>query len=70
VNVVSPGWVDTPIWAQLAMDKQAAFTDMAGRLPARRIGTPQDIAQAFTSLMTNTFITGTVLHADGGHRLT
>ena len=70
VNVISPGWVDTPIWEQLAMDKQAAFTDLAARLPARRIGTPQDIAQAFTSVMANTFMTGTVLHVDGGHRLT
>jgi NAD(P)-dependent dehydrogenase (short-subunit alcohol dehydrogenase family) len=70
VNVVSPGWVDTPIWEQLAMDKEAAFTDLAGRLPARRIGTPEDIAQAFTSVMNNGFITGTVLHVDGGHRLT
>ncbi|WP_067635659.1 SDR family oxidoreductase [Actinomadura latina] len=69
VNVISPGWVDTPIWEQLAMDKHAAFTDLAARLPARRIGTPQDIAQAFTSVMNNGFITGTVLHVDGGHRL-
>lgn len=70
VNVVSPGWVDTPIWEQLGMDKRAAFADLAGRLPARRIGTPDDIAQAFLSVMNNGFITGTVLHVDGGHRLT
>jgi len=70
VNVISPGWVDTPIWDQIGMDKQAAFADLAERLPARRIGTPDDIAQAFTSLMRNRFITGTVLHVDGGHRLT
>ncbi|BDM74331.1 short chain dehydrogenase (plasmid) [Streptomyces nigrescens] len=70
VNVISPGWVDTPVWDQLAMDKQAAFAELAGRLPARRIGTPDDIAQAFVSVMRNGFITGTVLHVDGGHRLT
>ncbi|MBG0818015.1 SDR family oxidoreductase [Planomonospora sp. ID82291] len=70
VNVVSPGWVDTPIWDQLGMDKQAAFAELAGRLPVRRIGTPDDIAQAFVSVMRNGFITGTVLHVDGGHRLT
>ncbi|GGL51804.1 SDR family oxidoreductase [Planomonospora parontospora] len=70
VNVVSPGWVDTPVWDQLGMDKQAAFAELAGRLPARRIGTPDDIAQAFVSVMRNGFITGTVLHVDGGHRLT
>jgi NAD(P)-dependent dehydrogenase (short-subunit alcohol dehydrogenase family) len=70
VNVISPGWVDTPIWDQVGMDKQAAFADLAERLPARRIGTPDDIAQAFMSVICNRFITGTVLHVDGGHRLT
>lgn len=69
VNVVSPGWVDTPIWDQLGMDRRAAFAEQAARLPARRIGTPDDIAQAFLSLMRNGFITGTVLHVDGGHRI-
>ncbi|WP_055525170.1 SDR family oxidoreductase [Streptomyces graminilatus] len=70
VNVISPGWVDTPIWDQLGMDKQAAFAALAARLPARRVGTPDDIAQAFLSVMRNGFITGTVLHVDGGHRIT
>jgi NAD(P)-dependent dehydrogenase (short-subunit alcohol dehydrogenase family) len=70
VNVISPGWVDTPIWDHIGMDKQVAFADLAERLPARRIGTPDDIAQAFMSVMSNGFITGTVLHVDGGHRLT
>jgi NAD(P)-dependent dehydrogenase (short-subunit alcohol dehydrogenase family) len=70
VNVISPGWVDTPIWNQLGIDKQAAFAELAARLPARRVGTPDDIAQAFSSVMHNGFITGTVLHVDGGHRIT
>lgn len=70
VNVISPGWVDTPIWNQLGMDKQAAFSRLAEQLPARRVGTPDDIAQAFSSVMHNGFITGTVLHVDGGHRIT
>ena len=70
VNVISPGWVDTPIWDQLGMDKKAAFAELAERLPARRIGNPDDIAQAFMSVIRNGFITGTVLHVDGGHRLT
>jgi NAD(P)-dependent dehydrogenase (short-subunit alcohol dehydrogenase family) len=69
VNVVSPGWVDTPIWDQLGVDKQAAFAAMAGRLPARRVGTVDDIADAFMSVIRNGFITATVLHVDGGHRL-
>lgn len=70
MNVISPGWVDTPIWDQVGIDKRAAFADLTARLPARRIGDPEDIAQAFLSVMRNGFITGAVLHVDGGHRLT
>jgi len=70
VNVVSPGWVDTPIWAQVAGDATAeTLAAMAARLPVGRIGRTQDIADAIIALLRNGFITGTVLHADGGHRL-
>lgn len=70
VNVVSPGWVDTPIWETIAGDdKTERLAAMAERLPVGRIGQPTDIAQAFVALMNNGFITGTLLHVDGGHRL-
>ncbi|WP_327429304.1 SDR family oxidoreductase [Streptomyces sp. NBC_01236] len=70
VNALSPGWVDTPIWDTIAGDgKQARLDAMAQRLPVGRIGTPHDIAEALLALMHNRFITATVLHADGGHRL-
>lgn len=70
VNAVSPGWVDTPIWQHVAGDAKAATLDaMAARLPVGRIGQPQDIADAIRFLMRNGFVTGTVLHAEGGHRL-
>jgi NAD(P)-dependent dehydrogenase (short-subunit alcohol dehydrogenase family) len=69
VNVISPGWVDTPIWEQLGVDRRVAFAELAGRLPVRRVGTADDVAQAFMSVIGNGFISGTVLHVDGGHRL-
>jgi NAD(P)-dependent dehydrogenase (short-subunit alcohol dehydrogenase family) len=70
VNVVSPGWVDTPIWDDLAGPaKHDRLAAMAARLPAGRIGRPEDIAQAFRALIGNEFITGTTLHVEGGHRL-
>jgi NAD(P)-dependent dehydrogenase (short-subunit alcohol dehydrogenase family) len=70
VNVVSPGWVDTPVWDVLAgPDKSAMFADLAKRLPAGRVGTADDIAEAFLSVMVNGFLTGTVIHVDGGQRL-
>jgi NAD(P)-dependent dehydrogenase (short-subunit alcohol dehydrogenase family) len=70
VNVVSPGWVDTPIWELVAGDAKAATLEaMAKRLPVGRIGQPDDIADAIRFLMRNGFVTGTVLHVEGGHRL-
>ncbi len=70
VNAVSPGWVDTPIWNLFAADtKDERLSAMAARLPVGRIGLPDDIADAFRAVMTNRFMTGTVLHVEGGHRL-
>ena len=37
-------------------------------LPVKRVGTTQDVAGAVVLLMTNGFITGEVLHIDGGGR--
>jgi NAD(P)-dependent dehydrogenase (short-subunit alcohol dehydrogenase family) len=70
VNVVSPGWVDTPIWKFVAGDrKDNTLNAMAQRLPLGRVGQPDDIAHAIEFLMNNPFTTGTTLHVEGGHRL-
>lgn len=70
VNAVSPGWVDTPIWASVAGDaKDTTLQAMAERLPVGRVGEPADIADAIAFLIGNRFTTGTVLHVEGGHRL-
>lgn len=71
VNAVSPGWVDTPVWDQLATPdvKNARMADLAARLPARRLGRPEDIANAVAFLTADNFVTGTVLHAEGAQVL-
>lgn len=70
VNVVSPGWVDTPVWEAVAGSrKDAVLASMAERLPAGRVGRPTDLASAYTFLMQSEYTTGSVLHVDGGHRL-
>lgn len=70
VNAVSPGWVVTGAWDNLTWDDKAErLRAMAERLPAGRLGTTEDIAAAVLSLIGNSFITGTILHVDGGHRL-
>ncbi|CDX40169.1 Short-chain dehydrogenase/reductase SDR [Mesorhizobium sp. SOD10] len=70
VNAVSPGWVDTPIWEFVAGDRKAeTLAAMAERLPAGRVGRPEDIADAIRFLIGNGFTTGETLHVEGGHRL-
>ena len=71
VNAISPGWVDTPVWDGMMAqeEKQQRFEAMKEKLPVKRIGKPQDIAAALLLILKNSFITGTVLDVDGGHRL-
>jgi NAD(P)-dependent dehydrogenase (short-subunit alcohol dehydrogenase family) len=72
VNVVSPGWVDTPMWDEFGLPsggKTALWEEMASRLPAGRIATPADTALAYIYLMESELTTGTVLKIDGGHAL-
>jgi NAD(P)-dependent dehydrogenase (short-subunit alcohol dehydrogenase family) len=44
-------------------------TPVIKKNPTRRVGQPNDLADAVLFLMQNGFTTGTVLHVDGGHRL-
>jgi NAD(P)-dependent dehydrogenase (short-subunit alcohol dehydrogenase family) len=70
VNAVSPGVIDTPTWAAMPDDqREALFSRLAGALPVGRVGSPEDVADGIWHLLTNGFVTGTVLHVDGGHRL-
>jgi NAD(P)-dependent dehydrogenase (short-subunit alcohol dehydrogenase family) len=70
VNAVSPGWVDTPMWDEIAGSaKQEIWAQIVPRLPASRIGTVADIAKAYVFLLESEFTTGTVLQVDGGHAL-
>ncbi|PRH85538.1 short chain dehydrogenase [Labrys okinawensis] len=70
VNIVSPGWVDTPMWDEIVgAAKSDFFAGMAGRLPAGRIAAPADIAPAYLYLMSSAFTTGETIHIDGGHGL-
>ncbi|WP_072489609.1 SDR family oxidoreductase (plasmid) [Streptomyces atratus] len=69
VNAVSPGIVDTGSWDGLGADKEAFLRGVAERNPARRVGKPEDLVQAVLFAMSNPYVTGTVLHVDGGGRL-
>jgi NAD(P)-dependent dehydrogenase (short-subunit alcohol dehydrogenase family) len=67
VNAISPGLVDTPLYAGMDAEKRKAMVEKAERdLPARRVGQASDIAQAILLTMTNPYITGTTILVDGG----
>lgn len=70
VNIVSPGWVDTPMWDELVGEaKSGYFAAIAGRVPAGKVAAPADVAPAYLYLMGNDFMTGETIHIDGGQRL-
>ncbi|MFD3946720.1 SDR family oxidoreductase [Streptomyces sp. NPDC058579] len=69
VNAVSPGIVDSGAWDGLGDRKDAFLSGIAERNPARRTGTPDDLVRAVLYAMSSPFVTGTVLHTDGGGRL-
>ena len=70
VNAISPGVIDTGAWDAMGQDgKRDYFKHIADGNPARRIGTPEDVASGVLFAMTNTFMTGMTLKIDGGEPL-
>jgi len=61
VNAVAPGWIETEMTAGVSSELLAA-------IPARRVGTPADVAAAVRFLVSDEagYITGAVLSVDGG----
>lgn len=60
VNAVAPGLVDGE-----ELD-EAHRRALANSLPVRRLGSTADVAHAVLFLIQNPYVTGTVLHLDGG----
>ena len=65
VNCVAPGFIDTDMTRALTEEQRAA---LLGQIPLARLGTPQDVAAAVAFLASPAagYITGTVLHVNGG----
>ncbi len=67
VNSVSPGMIDTPLWA--GMDeaaRDAMYAGVAASVPAKVMGQPADVANAVLYLMQTPFATGSTVRVDGG----
>ncbi|WP_274652711.1 SDR family oxidoreductase [Paenibacillus humicola] len=70
VNAVSPGVIRTSWWNWMPeASRSEAFRHYADQSAVGRIGEPEDIAKSIVYLIDNSFVTGTVLEADGGLRL-
>jgi 3-oxoacyl-[acyl-carrier protein] reductase len=65
VNAVAPGFIATPMTDALTAEQRSAIL---GRIPAGRMGAPNDIAAAVVYLASEDagYITGQTLHINGG----
>lgn len=65
VNAVAPGFIDTAMTAGLPEKVKEAMLE---QIPLRRVGSPEDVAQAVAFLASDaaSYITGQVLHVNGG----
>jgi NAD(P)-dependent dehydrogenase (short-subunit alcohol dehydrogenase family) len=66
VNAVAPGSIDTPL---LGEHRKGAAKWAGATLPLKRMGLAEEVARVVILLMTNGFMTGEVVHVDGGGRL-
>jgi NAD(P)-dependent dehydrogenase (short-subunit alcohol dehydrogenase family) len=70
VNLIAPGFVDTPLSATLLGEGlDARREDLRSTLPTRRVVTATDVAQLAVELMANTAVTGATFDIDGGQQL-
>jgi len=64
INSVAPGFIDTAMTAALPAEVRGAILE---NIPLSRMGAPEEVAEVVTFLARRgTYITGTVIHVNGG----
>lgn len=63
VNAVAPGFIETDMTAALAADVRERAL---GSIPLGRFGRPDEVADMISYLTSAEYVTGAVLHIDGG----
>lgn len=69
VNVVAPGIIDTAMFDWMGDNKASGFEQMSQNIPLKRVGQPDEVANAIIFLMTTPYVTGTTIDVDGGQLL-
>ncbi len=69
VNAVLPGWIDTDLTRTARKDIPILHSRVLSRTPARRWGTPEDLAgiAVFLASRASDFVTGAAIPVDGGY---
>jgi NAD(P)-dependent dehydrogenase (short-subunit alcohol dehydrogenase family) len=71
VNAVSPGAIETPIWAKSGMPPEVVTEHVAPRIPFARLGTAHEVAEvvAFLASDAASYVTGENIVVGGGSGL-
>ncbi len=70
VNAVAPGTVQTSVFDFMPAEvRERRLRTAASQTTVGRVGEPQEIAEVFLMCMTNGFLSGAVVDADGGAML-
>ena len=70
VNVIAPGFVDTPLSAAILGDGlDARREQLRATLPIQRVVGPEEVAALAVNFMTNAAVTGATFDIDGGQQL-
>ncbi|WP_218813680.1 SDR family NAD(P)-dependent oxidoreductase [Rickettsiella endosymbiont of Dermanyssus gallinae] len=79
VNCVCPGTIDTPMYQRVIqqfqekthLSEQVIKADVAERLPLKRVGKPEEVADVVGFLCGDTasFMTGALVNIDGGYTI-